>query len=465
VSIPNAPVAVGDVLASKYRTERLLGMGNMGVVVEAFHVGLNQRVALKFLLAHRAKNPALHERFLREARAAACLTSQHVTRIFDVGTLEDGAPYMVMELLKGHDLAAVLEQRGPLPIAEAVEYVLQTCEAVGEAHKHGIVHRDLKPANLFLASTANGVAYVKVLDFGVSKMPPTDGSGLKLTNDGQMVGSPLYMSPEQMLAKDDVDWRTDIWALGVLLYELLAGKTPFHTDTLLRLQTRVLLRAPAPIATYRADVPAGLEAVILQCLDKKRDRRWPDVAAFAAAHIPYAPPSAAPYAARVAAVLGVTVEPSRPTAPLSLEDAKLRASEPAAGAAEVVATTTGAASLPAGVPPKRRGVWLAVGGGAVAVVVVVLAALFLGRDADPTPSASTSSAAPAPPAAITAAPPVTVAPAVTPDAAAPTPKPAPDAGPASKSKAAPAKIPTPPAELPAAPAKDAHPQPKGIYDG
>jgi eukaryotic-like serine/threonine-protein kinase len=401
VSIPNAPVAVGDVLAGKYRTERLLGVGNMGVVVEALHLGLNQRVALKFLLAHRATQQALHERFLREARAAACLTTQHVTRVFDVGTLDSGAPYMVMELLKGRDLAAVLEQDGPLPVADAVECVLQALEAVGEAHKNGIVHRDLKPANLFLTTATNGATCVKVLDFGVSKV---QGAQLKLTSDGQMVGSPLYMSPEQMLAKDTVDSRTDIWALGVLLYELLAGRTPFHTDTMLKLQTQVLIRPPAPLSTYRPDAPAGLEAVILQCLDKKPDRRWPNVAELAAALVPYAPPSAVPYAARVATVLGVTVEPSRPTDVLSLEAAKLRASEPAAGAADVVATTTGAASLPAGVPPKLRGGWLVLGAGAVAFALVLVGVALLHRGAEPsasTASATALSGSAAPPPAVT----------------------------------------------------------------
>jgi serine/threonine-protein kinase len=458
VSIPNAPVAVGDVLAGKYRTERLLGVGNMGVVVEALHLGLNQRVALKFLLAHRATQKVLHERFLREARAAACLTSQHVTRVLDVGTLESGAPYMVMELLKGRDLAAELEQRGPLPVAEAVEYVLQTCEAVGEAHKNGIVHRDLKPANLFLATAANGARYVKVLDFGVSKLRVTDGSALKLTNDGQMVGSPLYMSPEQMLAKEDVDARSDIWALGCVLYELIAGRTPFHTDTLLKLQTQVLIRPPTPLATYRPDAPPGLEAVILQCLDKKPDRRWPDVATLAAALVPFAPPSAVPYAASVAAILGVTVEPSRPTDVLSLEAAKLRASEPAAGAAEIVATTTGAASLPAGVPPKRRGVWVALLAGAVALALVLGGAALLGRGTRPPSSAGVSSAAAVvPPPAVTVTP-TPEPPAVTPGASAAGGEPAamPVAAPGTrlatptpKSKAAPTQ-PPPPAKPPPA---------------
>ncbi len=206
MSIPNAPVSVGDVLAGKYRTERLLGMGAMGVVVEATHIDLDQRVALKFLLAQRTTHQQLHERFLREARASVCLKSQHVTRVTDVGTLASGAPYMVMELLVGSDLDDLLQRRGKVPIGEAVEYVLQACEAVAEAHRMGIVHRDLKPANLFLTSGADGSPFVKVLDFGVSKFT---GAALKLTAEGQAVGSPLYMSPEQMQGKLDVDARSD----------------------------------------------------------------------------------------------------------------------------------------------------------------------------------------------------------------------------------------------------------------
>ena len=215
-------------------------MGDMGVVVAALHVGLEQRVALKFLLAHR-QNPGLHERFLREARAVVSLKSQHVTRVSDVGTLDSGAPYMVMELLDGQDLDALVEKRGPLPIPEAVEYVLQACEAVGEAHRAGIVHRDLKPANLFLTTNADGSPCVKVLDFGVSKF--TGANQLKLTAEGAAVGSPLYMSPEQMLAKGDVDTRSDIWALGVILYELVAGRTPFHAETMVGLQTNMSRQA------------------------------------------------------------------------------------------------------------------------------------------------------------------------------------------------------------------------------
>jgi serine/threonine-protein kinase len=393
MTIHDAPVSVGEVLAGKYRTERLLGMGNMGVVVEATNLGLEQRVALKFLLAHRLTHQGLHDRFLREARAAAKLTSQHVTRVMDVGMLESGAPYMVMELLNGHDLAAELEQRGQLPVTEAVEYVLQACEAVGEAHRAGIVHRDLKPANLFLTRNADGSPCIKVFDFGVSKT--LGGNQLQLTSEGQAVGSPLYMSPEQMMAKPDVDTRSDIWALGVILFELIAGKTPFHAETMMGLHTNVLVKGPTPLTTYLPSAPPGLEAIILQCLDKERDRRWQDVAAFASALAQYAPARVQSYPARVAGMLGTKTQPSRPT--MTLEAAKLRASEPAANlpAHVSVATTSGATSQPAGMPVRRgpgAGVFVL---SSVLIAGVLAGGAFLRLRVASAPAAPSAAAVPA----------------------------------------------------------------------
>jgi tRNA A-37 threonylcarbamoyl transferase component Bud32 len=368
VSVANAPVNVGDVLAGKYRVERLVGMGAMGVVVEARHLDLDQRVALKFLLAHRAGHEELHGRFLREARAAGCLRTPHVTRVSDVGRLDSGAPYMVMELLDGRDLEATLRERGRLPVAEAVEYILQTCEAVAEAHHNGIVHRDLKPANLFVTTNGDGSPHMKVLDFGVSKFL-SDGS-LKLTVDGQLLGSPLYMSPEQMLGKANVDSRSDIWALGAILYELVAGRSPFHAENMVVLQSNVLVQPPTPLATYVPDAPQAFNEIILQCLDKDPSRRWSDLATFAAALVPFAPRRAVPYAARVAAVLGVAVEPPRPTDALSLERAHAPRGTARALTAPVT-SITGATSRASGVPPRFRK------GPAVVALVVALAAVAL----------------------------------------------------------------------------------------
>lgn len=213
------PVALGDVLAGKYRVDAVLGVGGMGIVVAATHLQLEQKVALKFLLPAAIQSPEAVERFLREGRAAVRLKSQNVAKVTDVGTLENGAPYMVMEFLHGADLAAVMAERGLLPVAEAVSYVLQACEAIAEAHSLGIVHRDLKPQNLFVTRKVDGRPLIKVLDFGISKSMDTQ-SGLSLTRTSSIMGSPLYMSPEQMRSSKNVDQRSDIWAIGVVLYEI-----------------------------------------------------------------------------------------------------------------------------------------------------------------------------------------------------------------------------------------------------
>jgi serine/threonine-protein kinase len=305
-----SPVNPGDILMDKYRIDRVLGVGGMGIVVAATHIELQQRVAIKFMLANKIAARQHYERFLREARAAVRLKSEHVARVSDVGAMESGAPYMVMEYLEGRDLAAVLEHRGPLPIAEAIDHVLQACEAVGEAHAAGIVHRDLKPANLFLTTDAGGVDCVKVLDFGISK---TTDSELALTKEAEILGSPLYMSPEQLKSSKDADLRADIWSLGVVLYQLITGTTPFHADQMQALCARVFFGEPTPIATLRSDVPPGLEAAILQCLEKDRTRRWRNVGEFSAAIAPFGSPRARGYAERVASVLGIQVEPARET--------------------------------------------------------------------------------------------------------------------------------------------------------
>ena len=218
-----SPVKLGEMLAGKYRVERVLGAGGMGVVVLARHVQLDQLVALKFLLAQSLTNPKVVARFEREARAVVKLKSEHVARVLDVGTMEAGAPYIVMEYLEGEDLSQTVERRGPLPVAEAVDYLLQACEALAEAHGMGIVHRDLKPGNLFLTRRVDGKSLVKVLDFGISKLEG-GREDLALTQPAEVVGSPKYMSPEQLRASRLADARSDIWSLGVILYELITDR-------------------------------------------------------------------------------------------------------------------------------------------------------------------------------------------------------------------------------------------------
>ncbi len=288
-SSTGSAIQPGTVLVGKYRIEQVLGQGGMGVVVAAHHLQLDGRVALKFLLPQALGNAEAVARFAREARAAVKIKSEHVARVTDVGTLESGSPYMVMEFLEGTDLSEVVRSQGALPISAAVEYVLQACEAVAEAHALGIVHRDLKPANLFLTRRADGSACVKVLDFGISKVSAGADSEMSMTKTATVMGSPLYMSPEQMASARDVDTRTDIWALGAILHELLAGEVPFSADTMPQLCAKILQDEAPGLRNLRADVPSGLEDTVLRCLRKNPDERYPSVAEFAADLLPFGP--------------------------------------------------------------------------------------------------------------------------------------------------------------------------------
>ncbi|MDQ2647387.1 MAG: serine/threonine protein kinase, partial [Myxococcota bacterium] len=298
------PVSVGDSIAGKYIVESVIGEGGMGVVVAARHVELDQRVAIKFLLPAIAEQELAAQRFRREARAAAKIRGEHVCRVLDVGSLEQGVPYMVMEYLDGCDLAQELTRRQRLPIDEVVDYVLQACEALAEAHAAGIVHRDLKPGNLFLAMAADGTRRIKVLDFGVSKFLIESGSGSPaLTKTSSLVGSPIYMAPEQFDGSKRVDERTDIWALGIVLYELVTGTTPFEAETIAQLISAVLHSKPMPLAERGVYAPDGFEAVIERALSKQSADRWSSVSELATALVPYGPTHASLRASRVSRLL------------------------------------------------------------------------------------------------------------------------------------------------------------------
>jgi serine/threonine-protein kinase len=299
-------IALSSVIAGKYRIDRVLGKGGMGVVVAAHHIALDTRVAIKFLLGADATRQA-HERFAREARAAAKISSEHVARVIDVGELENGAPYMVMELLDGSDLGDLLARQGPLPTDLAVDFVLQACEAIAEAHSLGIVHRDLKPANLFCVRRADGSACIKVLDFGISKVGNGSASGgVPMTATNALMGTPVYMSPEQMKSSRDVDARTDIWALGIILFELLSGRVPFGGDTLPEVCVNIISSPPPPLGALRRDVHPGLQAAVQHCLAKNRDERFSTVAELARALLPFAPPRAAMSVDRIRGMLDAT---------------------------------------------------------------------------------------------------------------------------------------------------------------
>ncbi|MCU0686329.1 MAG: protein kinase [Polyangiaceae bacterium] len=300
---------------AKYALREELGRGGMGVVYAGEHLALGQPVAIKFLLPELAAKPEALARFLREARAAASLRGAHVVRIIDVEQPDDGPPYMVMERLEGEPFDTLLDRRKRLPVLEAVDYVLEACEAVAEAHAQGLVHRDLKPGNLFLTEGPDGARHVKVLDFGISKSLVGAAVGASLTGPDASLGSPEYMSPEQVRDAGRVDARTDLWSLGVILYELLSGRVPFEGNSVPHVLALVLTAEPPPLRSARADVPEALEAAVARCLERDAEKRPADVAELAALLAPFGGPGALSSAARVRAMLaaGPRSAPSRRT--------------------------------------------------------------------------------------------------------------------------------------------------------
>ncbi len=282
----------GELLAGKYRIERLLGQGGMGVVVAAWHTELEQRVAIKYLHEAALMDRTLVERFDREARAAVKIKGRHVARVSDVGKLANGSPYMVMEFLEGRDVQKLLSDEGAQPIGRAVDIVLEACEAIAEAHACGIVHRDLKPANLFLAEQADGSVEVKVLVLVISKnlsagADPAASVAGALTTATAVLGSPMYMSPEQLTSTAKVDTRTDIWSLGIILYELLVGTAPFYTGSLAEVWSAILgSPVPSP-ATRRDGLPEALVDAVMKALTRSIEQRIHTVADFAVAIGPF----------------------------------------------------------------------------------------------------------------------------------------------------------------------------------
>jgi serine/threonine-protein kinase len=395
-------IEVGAVVARKYRVERVLGSGGMGVVVAATHLDLRAPRAIKVMHPLVATNRQMVARFLREARAASRIKSGHVARVHDVGRLESGAPYMVMEYLEGIDLERALRAEGKLPVREAVLYALQTCEALAEAHRRGLVHRDVKPANLFLTRLRDGSPCIKVLDFGIAKQQDE----ISTTATGALLGSPLYMSPEQAGGAPDLDGRTDIWSLGVVLYELMTGASPFKAPTILQVLARIEEAAPAPPSTRCADVPEGLDAVVLRCLEKDRDARYATVAELAAALAPFAEERDRAIADRVAQILDVAQksplattsgDPDRPPA-LELDPVLAPPLTPLVPRARVAAAVLGALALSAFVivlmrSPKPAG---AERSAPSAIATTEAAPPPRAATAAPTPTTRASDAAPVP---------------------------------------------------------------------
>jgi serine/threonine-protein kinase len=376
-------IAPGTLIGGKYRVERGLGRGGMGVVVLAHDETLGRRVAVKLL---RATGRGDEARFLREARAVARLTSEHVARILEVGAMDDGAPFLVMEYASGSDLGRVLHDRGRVPPATAVDYLLQAGEALAEAHALGIIHRDLKPSNLFLAARVDGTPLIKVLDFGIAKTTPGvagNAEETSLTATSATIGSPLYMSPEQLHSAREVDARADLWSLGAVLQELLTGRPPFEAESAAAVGAKIAAGAPTPLAEGCPEAPEGLAAVVLRCLEKDPDRRFQDLDELARALAPYASPAARISIDRIGRVV---------RAGLRAGDAE--ALPPAPATPERATTTRGWIAPPAST--KRRGPMIA--GAALALIGAAFFALRGGPSATPGVVAAPieSSAEPAP---------------------------------------------------------------------
>jgi serine/threonine protein kinase len=464
----SAPEA-GQTLAGKYLVEEVLGVGGMGIVVSARHLQLDQKVAIKYLLPAALLNPEVVERFAREARAAAKIRGEHVARVIDVGQFDDGAPYMVMEHLEGHDLAKHLDLHGPLPIEDAVRFLLETCEALAEAHAAKIVHRDLKPSNMFLSKQPDKSAIIKVLDFGISKTG--DAPSAALTKTSALMGTAFYMSPEQLTNPKGVDHRSDIWSLGVILYELLAGRQPFPGESVPEIIGAILTNTPDGLRTVRPDVPIGLEEVIAKCMQSKAVDRYQSVAGLAAALGPFAhardrlsidvtarvlgeavatddaPKKTNPNLSK-ATVLGGQIAQPQQTSPNTMESASapasaappstaastpppsLQAGSSTTGPAVAAVTTHALATSAITTTPKRTPMPLVAGAAAIVIGLAVLGGMKLSSsNAKPdAPPAAAAGLVPAPlvdpHASASAATTTTILPATT-TAASPAPDPSP----------------------------------------
>jgi serine/threonine-protein kinase len=408
--VSGAPaIEIGSVLNGKYRIDGVLGEGGVGIVYCAQHLELDERVALKFLKPESLGDPGIVGRFAREAKAALSIKSEYVARILDVGTLEGTTvPFIVMEYLEGRDLASTLQNQGVFSISDTAEYVLQACEALAIAHAKGIVHRDIKPENLFLTTTQHGrhLKSVKVLDFGISKAALTGSmfrGEIPLVRTGQLMGTPLYMSPEQVRAAASVDARTDIWSLGLVMYEILTGQTAFNATSLTELCAAILEREVTPVRDLRPDIPEGVALAVQRCLQKDAALRFQNVGELAKALLPFAPKRA-----RICAERAVSVLREAGIAPPELavhstvpppNDAALEVSTRISQQLRVSAASPGGVDAITATPlerSSRRQLMVIAVAAAVALAVAVVGAIVLTRhpaaSAGSTPSASAAAA-------------------------------------------------------------------------
>ncbi len=419
----------GEILLGKYRVEDVIGIGGMGCVVRASHLYLQQPVAIKILLPSMVESQSTVQRFMREAQATVKLRSEHIARVMDVSTLPDGTPVMVMEYLEGYDLNQILRHHGPQLPQAVVDLMLQACEGIAEAHSLGIIHRDIKPSNFFITRRPDGSNLLKILDFGISK---ANGEGIsELTGTQTVVGTPTYMAPEQMQTARSTDPRSDIWSMGVVMYQMLAGRPPFEAENYAQL---VLMVAKDPPAQFNVALPGGLQSIVFRCLEKDPKNRIQNAGELARMLAPYAsdPLSAQQSAERASRILSAP-RGSQPGFPLSSgAGGGVQLTPPALTPKSwgQTGSSLGGAAGQMGTKVVRGGRGLVIAGVATLCIAAGAGGYFIsssmkGGSSDdkgthvtaPEPSAATQPAAPTP--APTPPPTPAPAPAETPPAAAP----------------------------------------------
>jgi serine/threonine-protein kinase len=452
VGVVDVPLPLGAIIAGKYRVERMLGAGGMGVVAAGRHVKLGHKVAIKMLRPSSIVDHELVARFEREAQAASRLTSDHVVRILDVGERDDGVPFIVMEYLDGRDLARVLKEDGPLSPRMATDYVLQACEALAEAHKKGIIHRDMKPANLFLARRADGSEIIKVLDFGISKLVRVGLAGEELTRSEIIMGSPQYMAPEQLKSARSVDARADVWSLGAILFKLVTDRFPFGGRTTAEVCASVLTVPTPRVSSHRKDVPRELDDAVAKALEKDQENRFSSVLELAQALAPVASEDGSTSIRAILHVLSRTEGPaSMPPPPMTSEPTRIRVQAPSSsGSVHVTFGGSTAALVKAARPRSLAPLWIGIAALAATAVVIGYRSTAERTPATgmvaPPPPTQASEEIPPPPAesSVASAAPTTSGAKPVPRALPPAPTPVA----AAKSAPAPAPAPPPPAPTP-----------------
>ncbi len=432
----------GVVLGGRYRLVALIGSGGMGTVWEAEHVEIGHKVAVKLMHSEATRDADRVARFRREAHVAGNLGHDNICNVLDIGFSDEHGLYLVMPLLRGKSLAAILDELGSLPIARALDITAQVLDALGAAHAAGIIHRDLKPDNVFVGRVGDREDFVKVLDFGISNVSAAVEGSQPLTQTGIVLGTPDYMAPEQARGRKDIDARVDLWAAGVMLYQMLTGERPFPGESANEIIVKIVTEEFTPLATLRRDVPADVQALVNRAMARDREDRFPDAASMRAA-VQAAMAAATRSATGPRPEVQATPTPTPPVAPSM--PSRLGAA-PAAGSSGGSISTPLASEIlraedPEGAPAGRGAARWIFALAAILALGVLLAFLATRRPAGGPSISPGPAAAPGP----------ALQPPVTPPVTAPTPP-----TPVAPAPPAPATAASPPAtDLPATPATTA----------